>query len=150
MLTIEILVDPESATSMQTAGVSREDIQQSVIAAASIGDCDTGEIGVRVTDDSSIHQINRDFLQHDYPTDVISFPYVLSVPQVEGELVVSLDTASAEAPHAGWSVREELLLYVIHGTLHLVGFDDTNDKARVQMRSAEKSALRLVGIDLNE
>lgn len=150
MLTIEILVDAETATPMQNEGITETDIRKAVLAAASVGNCDTGEIGVRVTDDPNIHQINFDFLQHDYPTDVISFPYLLSIPNVEGELVVSLDTAASEASEANWTVREELLLYVIHGTLHLVGLDDTNDEVRSQMRAAEKKAFRLIGIELNE
>lgn len=150
MVTIELLVDPEAEKRMRAACVTEADIQGAVAAATSIGDCDCGEVGVRVTDDSNIHAINREFLQHDYPTDVISFPYDLSPPKVDGELVVSIDTATAEAPNANWSVREELLLYVIHGTLHLVGFDDTDEAVRSQMRLAEKSALRLIGISLNE
>lgn len=142
---IEILIDSDVEDPLRTIGVTEHEIRAAVMSAASIGDCYQCEVGVRVTGDATIHAINRQFLQHDYPTDVISFPYELSPPRVEGELVVSLETAIAGAADAKWSARAELLLYVIHGTLHLVGFDDTNDAARSQMRSAETSALRLIG-----
>lgn len=119
-------------------------IAAAVRAAASIGGCSDCRIGVRVTSDPVIHQINREFLNHDYPTDVISFPYALSAPIVEGELIVSIDTAVVQAADAGWSVAEELLLYVIHGTLHLVGYDDVDDADRSVMRDAEAKAMSLL------
>jgi len=126
--------------------VVRTQIESAARAAASVGDCSGGTVGVRLTDDSTIHVVNRDFLQHDYPTDVISFPYALDRPNVEGELIVSLDTAIASCQEYGWSAREELLLYVIHGTLHLVGFDDQSESTRQSMRHAEATALRKIGI----
>lgn len=112
-----------------------------VRAAAAIGGCHECQIGVRVAGDAAIHEINRRFLQHDYPTDVISFPYDFQPPFVEGELVVSIDTAAREAAEAGWSIAQELLLYVIHGTLHLVGYDDVNEAQKIQMRAAEQRAM---------
>lgn len=122
--------------------ISVQRLEAAVRAAAVVGGCHVCQIGVRVSDDTTIHEINRRFLQHDYPTDVISFPYHLAPPMVEGELVVSIDTAARESVEAGWSVAEELLLYIIHGTLHLVGFDDTEESCRLRMREAEQTALQ--------
>jgi len=98
----------------------------------------------------SIHPINREFLQHDYPTDVISFPYELEPPMVEGELVASFETAieNASEPSNPLSPREELLLYVVHGTLHIVGHDDQSPEPRAAMRRAEIAAMKLIGIEL--
>ncbi|MCM2369409.1 rRNA maturation RNase YbeY [Aporhodopirellula aestuarii] len=148
MSEIEITIDArvrekvrEHSTPEHPLGIA--EIESAVRRAASIGNCTDCRVGVRVTDDPTIHEINREFLQHDYPTDVISFPYELQPPVVEGELVVSIDTAASEAVDVGWSVAEELLLYVIHGTLHLVGFDDTDEETRKEMREAERKALQM-------
>ncbi len=115
------------------------------VAAQSQGYC-RGQIGILVTDDSTIHQINLRHLQHDYPTDVISFPYDRSDDQVEGELVVSLCTARRWADEVGWDWQTELLLYVVHGTLHICGLEDSTAQQRQQMRGAEQAALAQLGI----
>ncbi|TWU01952.1 rRNA maturation RNase YbeY [Neorhodopirellula pilleata] len=146
MTNIETLIDSDAEDPFAAAGIRETDLQSAVIAAAQVGHCDRISVGVRVTMDAAIHQINRQFLQHDYPTDVISFPYDLVPPRVEGELVVSLETAIAQATVAGWSIREELLLYVVHGTLHLVGYDDTTEPLRSEMRLAERTGLASLGI----
>ena len=127
----------------------------------------TGTISIAIVDDAEIHRINREFLDHDYATDVISF--VLNDPtsdfetttefvnesspetdgnrldHLEGELIVSSETAEREAPVHGWSPEAELLLYVIHGMLHLCGYDDLTDEARPVMRSRERELLSLWG-----
>tara|TARA_A100001391_G_scaffold2852_1_gene2535 strand:+ start:3165 stop:3641 length:477 start_codon:yes stop_codon:yes gene_type:complete len=149
MSEIEVIIDPDVRERVRECSIASHplngrSIESAVRAAASVGGCDDCRVGVRVTNDKVIHQINRDFLDHDFPTDVISFPYELTPPMVEGELVVSIDTAIAQAPDAGWSIAEELLLYVIHGTLHLVGFDDIADADRAAMRNAESKALSLL------
>ncbi|SMP53233.1 probable rRNA maturation factor [Neorhodopirellula lusitana] len=149
---VEVLVDDDQEVPLEQAGVSVKAIRQAVIAAASVGECSECQIGVRVAGDESIHEVNRQFLQHDYPTDVISFPYELSPPRVEGELIVSLDTALEQARAVqtpGWTVANELVLYVVHGTLHLVGFDDTAPDVRAAMREAERAAMRLIGIEID-
>jgi probable rRNA maturation factor len=101
----------------------------------------TGEVGIVIVDDPAIHQINREHLQHDYPTDVISFVFLAEHGELEGEILVSADTAMREAGEGGWGAEDELLLYVIHGMLHLVGLDDVQPALRRQMRVAEKKYL---------
>ena len=121
-------------------------IQQAVrIAAQSLG-FHSGQIGVLVTDDATIQQINLRHLQHDYPTDVISFDYHRGDSLVEGELVVSLGTAQQMAQELQWDWRNELLLYVIHGTLHICGLEDSTAAQQQQMRLAERAALVQLGI----
>lgn len=99
-----------------------------------------------ITDDETIHEINRRHLDHDYPTDVISFTYDRSGSMVEGELVVSLCTARRSAAELGWDWRHELLLYVVHGTLHICGLEDSSAVERVEMRSQEQAVLQRLGI----
>jgi probable rRNA maturation factor len=100
-----------------------------------------GEVGIVIVDDPTIHEINRDHLQHDYPTDVISFVFTAEDGALEGEVIVSTDTALREANEGGWAGEDELLLYVIHGMLHLVGMDDVEPNLRREMRLAEAKYL---------
>lgn len=105
-------------------------------------------VSIAVVDDPTIRALNVQYLQHDYPTDVLSFVLEESPRRVEGELVVSADTATREAQEAGWSPLDELLLYVIHGTLHLVGYDDHEPADQVEMYRAEGHYLQKLGVGL--
>lgn len=144
-IVVDILFDAEI-----TCPLSRQEIQESVTMAALHRGFSKGQIGVRVTDDAKIHAINRDHLNHDYPTDVISFDYGSFAPNIEGELVVSVDTAREKAEEYAWDEKYELLLYIVHGTLHIAGMDDQNSNARNQMRQAEVRVLGELGISLPE
>ncbi|NOZ39349.1 MAG: rRNA maturation RNase YbeY [Planctomycetes bacterium] len=108
----------------------------------------SGTISVAVVDGPTIHAINRQYLQHDYPTDVLSFVLEDREPYLEGELIVSTDAASQHASEYDWSAHNELLLYVIHGALHLVGFRDQQPEEIVAMRAAEAEHLRRLNIAL--
>ena len=99
-----------------------------------------------VVDDPSMHALNRRYLEHDYPTDVLSFVLDQDEDRLEGQLVVSADTAAASAEQYGWSAADELLLYVIHGSLHLVGCDDRQMEQRREMRELEQRYLKLHGL----
>ncbi len=73
-------------------------------------------ISIAIVDDVAIHALNRKYLEHDYPTDVLSFVLERDGDSLEGEIVTSADTAIANAEQFGWSANDELLLYAIHGT----------------------------------
>ena len=103
------------------------------------------EISLAVIGDARMHDLNRQHLQHDYPTDVLSFVYAEGQP-LEGEVIVSVETAARQAEVYGWRVEDELLLYVIHGTLHLVGHDDHQADALSRMRACEREALLHFGL----
>ncbi|MDZ4659059.1 MAG: rRNA maturation RNase YbeY [Bythopirellula sp.] len=107
-----------------------------------------GVVSIAVVDDPTIHALNVQYLQHDYPTDVLSFVLEEAQQCVEGELVVSADTAVREASEAGWSPLDELLLYVIHGTLHLIGYDDHEPSDQVEMYRAEAYYLQKLGVQI--
>ncbi|HVU88262.1 MAG TPA: rRNA maturation RNase YbeY [Pirellulales bacterium] len=107
-------------------------------------------ISVAVVDDPTIHELNRRFLAHDYPTDVLSFVLEESTAGLEGEIIVSADTAAASAPRYGWPATDELLLYVIHGTLHLVGYNDHEPADIARMRAAEKRYLAQCGLQAQD
>lgn len=104
------------------------------------------EISLAVVDDPTIRRLNRQYLNHDYPTDVISFVLDGSDGRLVGEVIVSGDTAHATAPNYGWPAEDELLLYVIHGMLHLVGQEDASRADRAQMRRREAVYLARFGL----
>lgn len=100
-----------------------------------------GTISLAIVDDPTIHDVNRRFLNHDYATDVISFAFERTEDGVDGEIVASVDTAIRTAAEMGGDADEELLLYLIHGALHLVGYDDHSDADRERMRERERHYL---------
>ena len=105
-----------------------------------------GSLSIAVVEDSVIHDLNRRFLQHDNPTDVLSFLLDASPGRVEGEVVVSADTAAERCGSYGWAVQDELVLYVVHGVLHLVGFDDGTTTQRQAMQERETFYLGQLGL----
>ncbi len=109
----------------------------------------SSEISIAIVDDPTIRSLNKQYLDHDYETDVISF--VLECDEdlgsLAGQLIVSTDTAGRMATEIGGTMQEELLLYVIHGTLHLVGYDDKEPTEASEMREAEKRYLHSFGIE---
>jgi probable rRNA maturation factor len=106
----------------------------------------SGAVSVAVVDDAAIRDLNRQFLNHDYATDVLSFPLVEQPPRVEGEIVVSIDAARRAAEQAGWTADDELLLYVVHGALHLAGHRDKRPTEARAMRAAELRVLAALGV----
>jgi len=104
-------------------------------------------VSIAVVDDPTIHRLNRRYLNHDEPTDVLSFELERSERLLEAEVVVSAETAQQAASRFGWSAADELLLYVIHGALHLVGYDDQTPDGRAAMRARERACLARFGIE---
>jgi len=105
------------------------------------------KISLAFVDNPTIHRLNKQFLQHDEPTDVLSFP--MSGPKakiLEGELVIGVEVAKAQAEDRGHEVHAELCLYVIHGLLHLCGHDDDSPKNRKKMRERERHYLSILGL----
>jgi probable rRNA maturation factor len=101
------------------------------------------EISLAFVDNPTIHQLNQRYLQHDEPTDVLSFP--LSEPnarRLSGELVIGAEVAKAQAESRGHAVEAELALYVIHGLLHLCGYDDKTPDGATEMRRKEREYLQ--------
>ncbi|MEM7453405.1 MAG: rRNA maturation RNase YbeY [Planctomycetota bacterium] len=108
-----------------------------------------GEVSVAIVDDPEMRQLNRQYLDHDYETDVLSF--VMDADDeaglLNGQLILSFDTAVREADELGIEPFDELLLYAVHGTLHLVGYRDKEPAAAAEMRSAEKEYLAAAGVE---
>jgi probable rRNA maturation factor len=107
----------------------------------------SGNVSVAVVDDETIHELNRHYLNHDWPTDVLSFVLDGEHGHLEGEVIISADTAATSAAEIGWSAAAEQLLYVIHGMLHLVGCRDKTAADKKAMRAAEVRYLRQFGLE---
>ena len=107
---------------------------------------DQSEISIAFVDDPTIRDLNKQYLNHDYETDVISFVLEQSETALTGQLLVSTDTAEKMGQQIGVPMQHEVLLYVIHGMLHLVGFDDTDPESAEKMRAAEADYLSRFGI----
>lgn len=102
-----------------------------------------GELSIAFVDDATIAQIHADFMGDPTPTDVITFPADTEMESA-GEIIVSVDHARQRASELGEPFSRELALYLIHGWLHLAGYDDCCDAERTKMRTAEQEALALL------
>ena len=103
-------------------------------------------VSLAFVDNPTIHRLNKQFLNHDEPTDVLSFPMSgTGAKSFEGELVIGVEVASENAAERGHAVDLELTLYIIHGLLHLCGYNDHNDTDTKAMRSRERHYLTKLG-----
>jgi probable rRNA maturation factor len=105
------------------------------------------KVSLAFVDDATIAGLNKRFLEHEGPTDVITFP--LSGPgarKLEGEVVIGVEVAQREALERGHDVSTELCLYVIHGTLHLCGYDDRSQRDSADMRRKEREYLKQLNL----
>lgn len=103
-----------------------------------------GEITYIFCDDDRIIEVNREFLQHDYYTDIITFDYSRG-RLIRGDLFISLDTVASNAELVGANYRDELCRVIIHGVLHLCGINDKGPGEREIMERHENDALAMLG-----
>lgn len=116
----------------------------------SVSGCPEGELSILVVDDAEIRIINRDYLQRDKPTNVISFAMREGeggelCPELLGDVVISAETAARDAAEAGIPYEHELVFLLLHGILHLLGYDHERSGAeeaeRMEGREREIFAL---------
>lgn len=121
----------------------------------------SASISIAIVDNGRIHEINRQYLNHDYETDVISFLLETSAGsgcdgsssngprgrglQIDGEVIVSTEMAIDMAADYDWSPLDEFTLYIVHGLLHLCGYDDLTEDELPIMRARECDILELLG-----
>lgn len=102
-----------------------------------------GEVAYIFCDDEKILEVNRQYLQHDYFTDIITFDYCEG-DTLSGDLFISLDTVRTNAEQYGKTYDDELHRVIIHGILHLCGINDKGPGEREIMEAAEDKALAML------
>lgn len=115
------------------------------------------ELAVVVADDEVLHELNRRHRDVDAPTDVLAFPdethgpFVAApgLPHYLGDVVISFQRAEVQAAEAGHDVQAELQLLVVHGVLHLLGYDDVAEEKRARMWDAQAQVLQALGVDVH-
>ena len=128
---------------------SDELVRRAVEAALAEGERDRLEVSVVFVSDEALCAMHDRFLGDDSPTDVITFDLSDEGEGPGAELYVSVDAAVRSCGDHGLAVENELLLYVVHGTLHLCGCDDHDVEDRRAMRRAEVRVLHSLGIELD-
>lgn len=119
----------------------------------------TASLSIAIVDNPTIHELNREYLQHDYETDVLSFLLEetnesLEQPgrprgsgkNIDGEVIVSAEYAKDLSADYDWEPLHELLLYIVHGVLHLCGYDDLSNDELPLMRERERAVFELLNL----
>ncbi len=130
--------------------IRRRDTSAWIKTVAASYDKKVGSIAYIFCNDDKILEVNRQYLQHDYYTDIITFDYCEDEEMmgnkntISGDLFISLDTVRTNAEQQGTTYDEELHRVIIHGILHLVGINDKGPGEREIMEAAENKALALL------
>lgn len=105
----------------------------------------TGDLNLIITNDENLRKINIQFLEHDFNTDVITFNYNEG-NVINGEIYISIETVQKNSVNYNVSLKYEVLRVIIHGILHLTGYDDKTEKQRLIMRRMEDMWLSLIEV----
>ncbi|NOH00812.1 MAG: rRNA maturation RNase YbeY [Chloroflexi bacterium] len=113
-------------------------------------DSANADLTIVLTDDRQLHELNLDYLGVDAPTDVLSFPASETDPETGttylGDVVLSVPRAMEQAQAAGHSVEAEAQLLVVHGTLHLLGYDHATEEEKAVMWAEQAKVLERLGL----
>lgn len=186
------------SNSQRSLEVDMADLRRTLQVALQIEQVASAVLSVSIVDNATIHRLNREHLQHDYPTDVISFPLEISSPDeyeeededqdadvnedssdetpnavdvsresalgelpeaaftddalraagcaIEGEIIASAEMACELAAAGRWTPLAELKLYLVHGMLHICGYDDQSPEEQQKMRARERAILSQLGL----
>ena len=108
------------------------------------------DLTIVLTDDAQLRTLNRDYLDVDAPTDVLSFPSDQTDPESGlrylGDILVSMERAAAQSAAAGHALEAEVQLLVVHGVLHLLGHDHAEPEEKAQMWKAQAEILSRLGL----
>jgi probable rRNA maturation factor len=110
----------------------------------------SASLTIQISDDERLHQLNLEFLAIDEPTDVLSFPVPFEDPETGsfyyGDIVISYPKAAAQAKTGGHDISDELKLLVVHGILHLLGYDHADEDDKLEMWSIQDQLLTNLAI----
>ena len=131
------------ADGVEMPDISQELVSEWIISVARRMEKSVGILTYIFCNDEKILEVNRQYLQHDYFTDIITFDYSRKM-RISGDMFISLDTVASNAEMLGKSYEEELYRVIIHGVLHLCGIDDKGEGEREIMERHENEALALL------
>lgn len=152
---ITIKVEPET---LEIDDMLRAEIERAVVLMGELYDAADCEVSINLTDDEHIHELNKKYRGIDRPTDVLSFalresdePEIIfdadeSQADVLGDIVVSLERARSQAVEYGHSFRRELIFLIVHGMLHLLGYDHVEEADRLEMEAEQKFVMSELSI----
>lgn len=144
--------------------ISEERVREIVRKTLAAEQLASASISIAIVDNPTMHELNRQYLNHDYETDVLSFLLDDSGPDrsaaseetvprgagraIDGEVIVSAPYARQMAVEYDWAPEHELTLYIVHGLLHLCGYDDMTADELPIMRTRERDVFELLGLPL--
>ncbi|MBU4186049.1 MAG: rRNA maturation RNase YbeY [Proteobacteria bacterium] len=129
--------------------ISPEMIQKKARAILNALDCPDGELSILIVNDSQIEALNKQYFNRYSPTNVIAFPmregkFANISPQLLGDVVISVETAHQEGINAGISMEERFIQLLIHGILHLFGYDhETTEQETIKMEKKSEELMNL-------
>jgi rRNA maturation RNase YbeY len=124
--------------------VKKSLILQSVSAVLKGEKCRISSLELNLVNNYRIRKVNKNYLNHDYVTDIITFPYISDKKLIDGEIFISLDTVKANSKTYETGYKDEFVRVLIHGCLHLAGYGDKTKNEKVMMREKENKYLRNV------
>lgn len=161
MIVVELSRDEAWDTAVKWEGLAQSAVN-ATLAATPYGELLTTsatiEISVRLTTDAEVQALNRDYRHKDKPTNVLSFPMIQpdllgTVTQnsddgevLLGDIVLAYETCAAEAADKGISLADHATHLIVHGTLHLLGYDHIDDRAAEAMEQIERDVLKALGL----
>ena len=143
---MKVLIDNRQSS----CRISLEKIEQTVRVTLSALDCPDGEISILIVDDAQIQKLNRKYLNRNGPTNVIAFAmrngeFSHLTPHLLGDVVISTDTAAKEAQNSGMSMEQRINELLVHGILHLFGYNhETSEQDARTMEKKSRDLLDLI------
>ena len=132
-----ILIEPDAATASNRSALKMRELR-GFLSQAKSGVGLHGEVSIFLATDATIRKLNREFRKKDKATDVLSFPvdaeHLHDAPRQAGDLAISLDTARKQAAEHGHTLQIEVKILLLHGLLHLAGYDHETDKGQMARR----------------
>ena len=131
------------------------DIKNAIDVISKLYDIDENEVSLTLTNDETIHELNREYRGIDRPTDVLSFafreadePEIVGVEENSlGDIIISIERAKSQAEEYGHSLRREVVFLTVHGMLHLLGYDHMEESDRIEMEQEQTFIMDRLGID---
>lgn len=144
MITHQIVIERQVETPAELSDAAIHSLVSHALKAEGVDE--PWELGIQFMDDDSMQAAHVEYMDIDEPTDIMTFPYsddddVWGGDEVGGDLMISVDRAAANAEDAGWSLADELSFLIIHGVLHLLGWDDHSDEDRARMLARQREIL---------